>query len=408
MNSTPPSPKNVRGKWLFLGTFALSCFFFWWLRSILLREVVHVKDSVNDETIAISALALCLFVIGYLFPVFSRPKSQIAGKTLDACGDFAYRSTQAIFVPALLVAIQLLRSHIDLDYGSGAPVPRVFQAVLYLHLFFGFMYFGAADPEKQGFRRLWIVTILVTFPRLIISIHGARFILAQAIVPALLIAVARGWVRFSFKRIVQIFALAIVIIFVPAITRGDEVIGQDNTLTIVVGNDILGLYQDNTDLSVDENCPPLFVSLTAKVIPYGMLGICTMDIGGLKNMPATLARILTHNDPLSRNGTIAGTGSMYLLELYITGGLWAVFVGSALFGYSCRFFIGWLSRRSLYSGIWAECLTRALLAPRGNISYVYERIPSLILATMLVILIVSAGRLLDREYLAASAAHSVV
>ena len=401
MNSTFSSPKNVRGKWLFLGVFSLSCFFFWWLRSILLREVVHIKDSVNDETIAISILALSRFVIGYLFPVFGRPKSQIEGKTLDACGGFAYRSTLAIFVPALLVAVQILRSHIDLDYGSGAPVPRVFQAVLYLHLFFGFMYFGAADPQKQGFRRLWIVTILVTLPRLVISIHGARFILAQAIVPALLIAVARGWVRFSFKRILQIAALALVIILVPAITRGDEVIGQDNTLTIVVGNDILGLYQENTDLSVDENCPPFFVSLTAKVFPYSILGICTMDIGGLKNMPATLARILTHNDSLSFNGTIAGTGSMYLLELYITGGLWAVFLGSTLFGYSCRLFIGWLSERSLYSGIWAECLTRALLAPRGNLSYVYERIPSLLLATMLVISVVWAGRLLKREYVAA-------
>ena len=128
--------------------------------------------------------------------------------------------------------------------------------------------------------------------------------------------------------------------------------------------------------------------------------VCVIDFGGLKNMPATLNRILTVNDPASLGGTVSGTGSNYILDLYLFGGLFAVYAGSALFGFSCRRFVGWIGKRSLFSGIWAECLTRALFAPRGDLGYVFERIPSLVLATFLVVLIVAAGSLLQSEYAA--------
>jgi hypothetical protein len=152
------------------------------------------------------------------------------------------------------------------------------------------------------------------------------------------------------------------------------------------------------DLDLAGHCPPLLVSLTAKTIPYGPLGVCTLEISGLKNMPATLGRILTINDPTTLDGTVAGTGSNYLLDLYLAGGLAAVYSGSALFGFSCRLFVGWVGRRSLFSGIWAECLTRALFAPRNDLGYVYERIPSLVLATLLVVFAVWVARLLRIEY----------
>ncbi|MGA3081064.1 MAG: hypothetical protein ABSD44_06745 [Terracidiphilus sp.] len=403
-NSTPCSKVRVRGKWLFLGGFVFSCFLFWWLQSILVRDVLRMADAVEDETIGISVLALACFIAGYFLSSSGRPKPRMPEHLLDACGNFAYKATLAIFIPSLLIAVQLLRTYMNFDYGSGGSIPRVDQAVLYIHLFFGFMYFGAADPEKQGTRRLWIATVVVTLPRLIIAIHGARFVLAQAVVPALLIAVARGWIHLSLKRFLQIAALAAAIIFVPALTRGDDLIGQDEIVHFFVQGSSLKLLQDNTDLSLDERCPPFFVSLTAKVIPWGVLGVCTIDSGGLKDMPATLARILTNNDPLSFHGTVAGSGTLYLLELYVTGGMIAVYAGSALFGFSCRLFVGWLNKRSLFSGIWAECLTRALVAPRGNLSYVYERIPSLLLATMLVILTVWALELLKREQVAPAAA----
>jgi hypothetical protein len=60
--------------------------------------------------------------------------------------------------------------------------------------------------------------------------------------------------------------------------------------------------------------------------------------------------------------------------------------------------VGWVGKRSLFSGIWAECLTRALLAPRGDLGYVFERIPSLVCATLLVVLVVWSGLLLQKEY----------
>jgi hypothetical protein len=185
------------------------------------------------------------------------------------------------------------------------------------------------------------------------------------------------------------------IIFIPALTRGSQVIGVDGNLTLIMSSDVLGLFQNNVDLSVDNNCPPLLISLTAKTIPYGLMHVCVIDSGGSKGMPATLERVLTNNEPGSFQGTVSGTGSIYLLELYISGGLFAVYCGSSALGFACFSFVRWIGKRSLFSGIWAECLTRALLAPRGNLGYVFERIPSLIAATFGFMAIVWAWRLIQ-------------
>ena len=391
------------GKWAFLLVFIFSCLIFWWLRSLLVRFVFHLADSVDDSTLIVSASAVGCFILGYLIPMPGAPARRIPGEVLDACEDVAYKATVALFFPALLLALDLLRSHSAVDYGSADPTPRAYQAVLYTHLFFGFMALGAADPERRGYRRIWIAAVLLTLPRMLVSLHGARFFLAQALVPILLIALARGWIRLSGKRMLQMIAIALFIIFVPAMTRGDQVVGPDRDLAIFMGSDVLGLFQNNLDLSLNDRCPPLLISLTAKTVPYSLLGVCVIDIGGLKNMPATLERILTDNDPGSFHGTVSGTGSIYLLELYVTGGMMAVYLGSLLFGFTCRRFVGWIGARSLFAGIWAECLTRALLAPRGNLGYVYERIPSLVLTTLLVIAAVASARLLKREYMAGPA-----
>jgi hypothetical protein len=86
---------------------------------------------------------------------------------------------------------------------------------------------------------------------------------------------------------------------------------------------------------------------------------------------------------------LTGKGSNYLLELYLTGGIGAIILGSVIFGFTNRCFVQWISQRSLFAGIWAECLSRALFAPRSTLGYVYERIPSLLLATMIVAGVVS-------------------
>jgi hypothetical protein len=394
----PGAGSRSPGKWLFLCSFIFSCFLFWWLRSIILQLVLGLQDSVDDSTIQISVVALICFTAGYLIPRFGSGTRHLSTIVLDVCGDFAYRVTTVLFVPALLLAIYLLESRAAMDYGATGPVPTVFQALLYAHLFFGFMCIGAADPAKQGWRRIWVAAAMLTLPRLIISLHGGRFFLAQALVPVLLIAMARGWIRLMLKHLMWLTVIALFIIFVPAITRGDPILGASQDQQMFLQSDVLGLYQNNTDLSLDSGCPPLLISLTAKTIPYSLLGVCVIDFAGFKNLPATLERVLTNNDPGSSQGTVAGTGSNYLLELYVTGGLFAVYFGSVLFGFTCRSFLTWCGKRSLFAGIWAECLTRALLAPRGNLGYVYERIPSLVLATWLVVLVVWGMKLLEREY----------
>jgi hypothetical protein len=397
-DATQPLRKRIRGKWFFLWTFAFSCVLFWWLPSILFRYVVHWPDDVDVSTIWISVAAALIFAGGYLVPWRQRPVDPRREPMMDACCSLAYHATLLLFVPAVLAAMQLGFSRTGTVYGSGPPIPRPYQALWYTHLFFGFMFLGSAEPRRIGWRPVVTASILLTLPRLIVSLHGSRFFLAQAVVPALLIAYGRGWMRFSFKRFVQLALAALFLVFVPSITRGDAVLGQQDSVRFFAAGSSLQLFQDNMDLDLAGHCPPLLVSLTAKTIPYGPLGVCTLEISGLKNMPATLGRILTINDPATLDGTVAGTGSNYLLDLYLAGGLAAVYIGSALFGFSCRLFVGWVGRRSLFSGIWAECLTRALFAPRNDLGYVYERIPSLVLATLLVVFAVWAVRLLRIEY----------
>jgi hypothetical protein len=391
--------ERVGGTRFFLCAFIVSCFIFWWLPSFLFRVVVHQADEIENSTVAISILALICFIAGYLFPAFGRRPAQYSQRVLDTCGDFAYRATILLALPALILAVQFWRTHQTMTYGYVAvdQIPFLYQAVLYTQLFLGFMYLGSADPKKEGWRRILFALTLVILPRLIISLHWGRFFLAQAIIPALLIAIARGWVRITAKRMLQITLLTLGLIFVPAMTRGDFSGEQKAVVDWFANGSSLRLMQSDADLNLSGYCNPFLVSLTSKSFPYGILGICVLDMGKQKNLPATLDRILTINLPYNTGGIVSGTGSNYLLELYLFGGLAAVFAGSAFFGFTCRQFMRWIGVRSLFSGIWAECLTRALLAPRGNLSYVYERIPSLILTTLFVVFIVWAGSLMSRE-----------
>src|SRR6266478_2638284 len=212
------------------------------------------------------------------------------------------------------------------------------------------------------------------------------------------LALARGWIHLSGKRVLQLGALAVLIVFVPALSRGDNFLGQDEIVTFFEGGSSLRLFQDNVDLNLTERCPPLLISMTAKLIPYGLLDVCAMDYKGSKGVPATLDRILTDNDP-STAGTLNGTGANYLLELYLTGGIGAIILGSVFLGFSSRCFVQWISQRSLFAGIWAECLSRVLFAPRGTLGYVYERIPSLLLATLIVITLAWVASAQARSFL---------
>ncbi len=367
----------------FLGAFLFACVLFWWFPSVLFRFVLHVEDPVRNWALWVSLLGVITFTAGYLLPPV-RIKTRLPLSLIDACETLAYKATLWIGFPAIILAVQFFYSRSAVDYGQGEGLSLIHQAVLYTHMFFGFLFLGAARAIPQDRRRIIIASILIILPRFIISLRWGRFFLAQAIVPIVFIALARGWIHLSGKRVLQLGALAVLIVFVPALSRGDNFLGQDEIVTFFEAGSSLRLFQDNVDLNLTERCPPLRVSMTAKSIPYGLLDVCTMDYKGSKGVPATLDRILTDNDP-STAGTLNGTGANYLLELYLTGGIGAIILGSVFFGFSSRCFVQCISQRSLFAGIWAECLSRALFAPRGTLGYVYERIPSLLLATLIVI-----------------------
>jgi hypothetical protein len=372
------------GKWFFLAAFAFACMLFWWLPSIIYR-LLNIDDPVNNGPILISVLALGCFIFGYLLPRNNRRLSYMSDTLMDQCAEVAWKLTVLLAIPAIILALQFSLYRASVDYGTGEGVPALDQAVFYLHLFFGFMFLGGASQGKDK-RRILISIMVLTLPRLIVSLHWGRFFLAQGVLPIVIIAIARGWVKLSAKRVLQLAVLAIAIVFVPSFTRGDNLVGGNEVAQFFAAGSTLKLFQDNSDLDLSSRCPPLMVSMTAKVVPYHVMGVCVIDIWGMKDLPATLDRILTYNEPSSVD-SLTGTGSNYLLELNLSGGFVSVLFGSAIFGLTCRKFLVWAGRRSLFAGIWAECLTRALLAPRSNLGYVYERIPTLVLATALVIIV---------------------
>lgn len=384
--------------WPFLAGFGGCCVLFWWLQSLLLHFWLGADLSLEPKTLWISAGALATFALGYILPAPKFPLLSTSTITLDRCEDFSYKATLVLALPAFLVAVRYFAYRLSVeDYFEGQGITLPEQAVMYVHLFLGLLYVSAiADPKKDR-RRLILVILLIVAPRLLVALRWRRFYAAQAIVPIMLIALARDWVTVSFKRFLQIAVLGLFILFVPALTRGDRVFGDDEYGNPQIVNyfgymNSLGFFQDNQDLKY--RCPPILVSFTEKVFPYSALGVCTVDVGKDKGMPAALDVLLTKQES---DDYMAGTGGNYILELYLAGGFIAIFLGSVIFGFTCRRFVQLTGHRTLYAGIWAESLSRALLAPRGNLGYVFERIPSELVATWLIVVVAWAVAVLRRR-----------
>ncbi len=373
---------------IFPWAFLLACFVFWWLPSVLYR-MAGMEDPIRIRTVVVSLSALAAFAAGYLLrPVRSR--GELPASVFDRCQALAWRATVWLTVPALALAIRFFHYRSGIAYGEGQGLSTLEQAVFYAHMYFGFLFLGAAKDTAEDRRRALWASLLVILPRVIVSLRWGRFFVVQALAPILFIALARGWLRMSRKLWIGFACLGLAVVFVPSLTRGDQVVGNEGLVRFFAEGGTLKLFQDNKDLNLYNRCPPLLVSLTDGFVPYREMGVCTLNIWGERHVAATLDRILAYNDPTTE-GTLTGPGANYILELYLSGGIGAILVGSLVFGMTCRWFAGWIGRRSLFAGIWAECLTRGLLAPRGTLGYVYQLIPVLVVATGIVILVAMAA-----------------
>jgi hypothetical protein len=238
---------------------------------------------------------------------------------MNRCEAFSYVAAITLAVPAFWVATQILIYRLGVGYLEGHGPSLGQQAVLYTQLFFGLLYVGVVTSDRGHTRRIALVVLLTIGPRLLVALRWRRFFLAQAVLPILFIAVARGWLKLDLKRIAAVGLIALFILFIPAITRGDKLFGTDvhgrpQLVTYFGWMTTLNYFQDNLDLRY--RCSPLLVSLTAKLVPYRALGICTVDIGEDKGLPATTERLLTKK---YTNDIMKGTGSNYLLDLYLAG-----------------------------------------------------------------------------------------
>ena len=386
--------------WVFLLTYASSCLLFWWLQGLLLQFWLDINNPIEPRFLWISVTSLAIFAVAYVIPPLRLSGLITSHNVLDRCEVFSFWAILLWSVPAFLATAQFAAYRFTIPYNEGHGPSLLQQAVLYIHLFLGLLYVGTVRDQPRPHYKLRFIILITILPRVIISLRWGRFFAAQAILPILFIAIARGWLTITLKRMVQIVLIGLFILFIPALTRGDTIFGIGEQGRPQIVNyfgymNTLGFFQDNTNLQY--SCPPLLVSLTAKVVPYSLLGICTTDVGNDKGVPATVDILLTkqYSDDL-----MAGTGGNYLLELYLLGGVTAIIIGTLLFALTCREFVELIGHRSLFAGIWAECLSRALLAPRGNLGYVYERIPSLLIATLAVVALSWSFSKMNRDPLA--------
>lgn len=405
INKTPvtarPPDQGARSvSRLFLATFLVSCFWFWWLVSLVFRRFLDIEDPVTNWGLGISLLAAGCFAMGFLVRRPQPRPSAFAASTLDRCEELTYKLTMLLFPPAMALALWFAAASIGKPYGE-QTVSFADQIVYYLHLFFGFMFLGVVTPGKGARRRVCLAIIALVLPRLIVSLHFGRFFLAQGVVPILFIAVARGFVQLSPKRLVQIAILGLFILFVPSITRGDPIFGADDQspanqslpqiASWLSAGSSLQMTEDYRDLDLRGRCPPLLVSLTAKLVPYTLLHLCTIrlrDSDYVANLDVILTAEMAQKAlDLTGQDDIGGAGASFLLELYLTGGVAAVVLGSLTFGFLCRLMTASLATRSLFSGIWAECLMRAVFTPRATLGYVFEKVPWLVVTTVLVALL---------------------
>lgn len=370
--------------WLFALAFVAACGLFWWSPSLIFRYVLNVTDPVADPILIVSLIAVVVFLAGFFFLAPRKPAPPSPGGwELEGCADWGYALALALALPALLLAVHFSAQRMHVEYGTGEGIPFLHQAVLYAHMFFCLLFLGASRWDASTHSRILLVMLLLVLPRLLISLFWGRFFVAQAIVPIVLMAISRGWLRMNFALLLKLVLVAALIIFVPAMTRGDRIFGDEEITSFFAYGATLRLFQDNLDFDLTGRCEPLLVSLTAKLIPWGALHECTIDVGGQQQIPATLDHLLTSTE-IGSLDALVGTGSNYLLELFLFGGLGAIFLGSLLLGWSARWFIRWLSVPSIFASIWAECLTRTLFAPRSTFGYVFERVPGLLLAILAV------------------------
>jgi hypothetical protein len=382
---------------LFLFSFLGSCFWFWWLLSIVYRWVLGLEDPVADHTIVLSIMSAGLFVFGFLLTRTKNHPTTLAPMTLDRCERLSYNLVLLLFVPSMAIASLFYVASAGKAYAEGGNIDLVEQVIFYLELFFGFMFLAVVRRGTQDKRRTRLVIFLLLLPRVVVSLHWGRAFVAQGFVPILFIAVGRGFIRLSWKSVFQLVLLSFAILIVPSITRGDQIFDsgegspQDapQIVSWLASGSSLQVTQMYLDMDLSHRCSPLLVSLTDKVIPYVLLHICTIDLfSGLRS--ANLNRLVSEdlNQSMGLGADATGsTGTSYLLELYLTGGITAVVLGSLGFGAVCRLLTNSMGARSLFSGIWAQCLMAALLSPRGLLGYVFEKVPGQVVATLLFIVV---------------------
>lgn len=403
---------------IFLFLFLLSCIIFWWM-PYFINIHVGIGREISQYTFLVSLFNFLFFSIGYITLYFSLKNIRFRplffrDYSLRKLSEFTENLLVLITPICLIFAIIFFFMRLGYKYGEGPYMPFIFQVFFYLQIFLYFVYATTIDITNYKQKKFILLTIFFVLTRLIVSLQWGRLFLAYSIVPLFILLLARGIIRLTFKNIVVALGLFLVLLFAIPFFRGDFSKIQGNSIFVEIAYSLafggpISLFDEYKYFSyeeiakavgIDPGCNPLLISLTAWLIPYKYLGICTMDIWQAEGRPATLDRIFAMLElgPKTAYETLYGPSSVYFIELYFAFGenLFIVYLMSALLGGLSAFAYTRLRYKTLFGVAYLEILLKVLFAPRSNFGQIFEKAIPFAFGVIIILLLISLINFLRR------------
>lgn len=365
----------------------ISAVAFFWLGAIVaiytLQEVERYLSETSFLMLSVSLGCVCLSY-AWVSSKDWRSKRVLATATST---EEMFRLCLAFFlissVPASILAIERFITQSGLDYlemdSAGLPL----QVSSYVALYFYFACICLSDKKYVSVKAYLGIFLLVMLPRLLLSSIAGRFVAVMPVVAFLLVGFSKGYVSFRPRLfLVGVLSAGYVLVIHPIVRAGDDLdISSEVVLSILLRSGPVNLMEQLDDVSREfSHVNFLRTGLIGNVLPSVLPAIEKEDLWKREGLAVTADRAFAIYEGAGSE-EMFGPGSIYVGELFLIGGWWAVIFGSLALGA----LMAGAQKMSSYSTIWILPLidfsVKVPFVPRSNMTYMLERaVPLLLLA----------------------------
>jgi hypothetical protein len=354
---------------------------------LLALGILSYGDLVPSGAYATVATAsLLAFLVGLMLASRSAPAavSGMGGQAFVRVLPVVATYLRATAVPLTgLCGYYAVRTVQD-GYGNVDPVPSILNVVLYVNLtLLPILFWNRATLERRDYVELLACVVL---PRLVVSLFGPRFFVLQAVIPIVVWEIMHVRTLRVGRLLVAAVATYAVLFHVVPWARNDPESGFDHLLA---GSPLGLLPQVERMGLLDEERPALIACEIAA-------NVTTFDVCDLRRtfgVPATVAprfdQVATYHAREITGIEAIGTGGNPVLEAFPglaadANLLWFVMVGLVT---------GFVVQRgttvALCAFLFPHVTSKALFLWRGSVSEFFDRIPLLLVAYALILLVAS-------------------